>query len=112
MNAAIGFKRVAIAAALVIAVVMIVFVGIPSLLPAASVRDAVKYEIRAVTGLDPVLGDEISLSLFPSGSVRFHNVRLANEPSGEPAVVADELIARLRYFPLLLGRIEIADVTL
>ena len=112
MNAAIGFKRVAIAAALVIAAVMIVFVGIPSLLPAASVRDAVKYEIRAVTGLDPALGDEISLSLFPSGSVRFHNVSLANEPSGEPTVVADELIARLRYFPLLLGRIEIADVTL
>jgi len=112
VNAAIGFKRVAIAAALVIAAVMIVFVGIPSLLPAASVRDAVKSEIREVTGLDPALGDEISLSLFPSGSVRFHNVRLANEPSGEPAVVADELIARLRYFPLLLGRIEIADVTL
>jgi AsmA protein len=112
VNAAIGFKRVAIAAALVIAAVMIVFVGIPSLLPAASVRDAVKYEIRAVTGLDPALGDEISLSLFPSGSVRFHNVSLANESSGEPPVVADELIARLRYFPLLLGRIEIADVTL
>ena len=27
-------------------------------------------------------------------------------------MVADELIAHLRYFPLLAGRIEIADVTL
>ena len=27
-------------------------------------------------------------------------------------MVADELTARLRYFPLLAGRIEIADVTL
>jgi len=46
-------------------------------LPAASVRDAIKSEIRGVTGLDPVLGDDISLSLFPSGSVRFRNVVLA-----------------------------------
>jgi AsmA protein len=89
-----------------------VLIGFAAFLPAASVRDAVKAEIRAVTGLDPVLGDDVSLSLFPSGSVRFHNVRLANEAAGEPVVTADELIARLRYFPLLAGHIEIADVTL
>jgi AsmA protein len=89
-----------------------VLIGFAAFLPAASVRDAVKAEIRAVTGLDPVLGDDVSLSLFPSGSVRFHNVRLANEAAGEPVVTADELIARLRYFPLLAGHIEIADATL
>jgi AsmA protein len=112
VSAAIGSKRVAIAAAAIIAAGFAIIVAIASFLPAASVRDAVKAEIRAVTGLDPVLGDDISLSLFPSGSVRFHQVILANEPAGEPAVAADELIARLRYFPLLVGRIEIADVTL
>ena len=112
MNAAIGTKRLAIAAAALIAAAFVVLIGFAAFLPAASVRDAVKAEIRAVTGLDPVLGDEISLSLFPSGSVRFHNVRLATEPAGEPVVTADELIARLRYFPLLAGHIEIADVTL
>ena len=112
MNAAIGTKRLAIAAAALIAAAFVVLIGFAAFLPAASVRDAVKAEIRAVTGLDPVLGDEVSLSLFPSGSVRFHNVRLANEAAGEPVVTADELIARLRYFPLLAGHIEIADVTL
>jgi AsmA protein len=112
VNAAIGTKRLAIAAAALIAAVFVVLIGFAAFLPAASVRDAVKAEIRAVTGLDPVLGDEVSLSLFPSGSVRFHNVRLANEAAGEPVVTADELIARLRYFPLLAGHIEIADVTL
>ena len=30
----------------------------------------------------------------------------------QPAVIAEELTAHLRYFPLLAGRIEIADVTL
>jgi AsmA protein len=111
VNAAFGFKRLGMGAALVIAAALFLLVGIPSLLPAATVRNAVQSEISLVTGLDPALGDDISLSLFPSGSVRFHNVRLGNA-AGEPAVAADELIARLRYFPLLFGRIEIADVTL
>ncbi len=112
MNAAIGTKRLAIAVAALIAAAFVVLIGFAAFLPAASVRDAVKAEIRAVTGLDPALGDDVSLSLFPSGSVRFHNVRLANEAAGEPVATADELIARLRYFPLLAGHIEIADVTL
>ena len=59
-----------------------------------------------------MLRGSISISLFPSGTVSFHNVLLGNDPNGQPAVVADELIAHLRYFPLLAGRIEIADVTL
>ena len=59
-----------------------------------------------------MLGDDVSLSLFPSGTVRFRNVLLGDDRTGEPAVAADELTARLRYFPLLAGRIEIADVTL
>jgi AsmA protein len=44
--------------------------------------------------------------------VTFRNVMLGDDRTGEPAVVTDELTARLRYFPLLAGRIEIADVTL
>ena len=37
---------------------------------------------------------------------------LGDDRTGEPAVAAAELTARLRYFPLLAGRIEIADVML
>ena len=112
MTAATGLKRLAIAVAAVIAAAFVTLVALSFLIPAAAVRDAVKSEIRAVTGLDPILGDEVSLSLFPSGSVRFRNVLLGDERTGEPAVAADELRARLRYLPLLAGRIEIADVTL
>ena len=112
MTAAIGLKRLAIAVAAVLAAAFVTLVALSFLIPAASVRDAVKSEIRAVTGLDPILGNDVSLSLFPSGSVRFRNVILGDDRTGEPAVAADELTARLRYFPLLAGRIEIADVTL
>jgi len=112
LTATTGLKRLAIAIAAMVAAAFATLVALSFLIPAASVRDAVKSEIHAVTGLDPLLGDDVSLSLFPSGAVRFRNVILGNDRTGEPAVVADELTARLRYFPLLAGRIEIADVTL
>jgi AsmA protein len=105
-------KRLAIAVATMIAAAFATLVALSFLMPAAAVRDAVDREIHAVTGLEPVLRGSISISLFPSGTVSFHNVLLGNDPNGQPAVVADELIAHLRYFPLLAGRIEIADVTL
>jgi AsmA protein len=112
VTAAIGLKRLAIAVAAVLAAAFVTLVALSFFMPAAAVRNAVKSEIHAVTGLDPMLGDDVSLSLFPSGSVRFRNVLLGDGSSGEPAVAADELTVRLRYFPLLAGRIEIADVTL
>jgi len=112
VTAATGLKRLAIAVAAVIAAVFITLVGLSFLIPASSVRDAVAREIRAVTGLDPVLRGDISVSLFPSGTASFHDVLLGNDRTGQPAVVADELTAHLRYFPLLAGRIEIADLTL
>jgi AsmA protein len=77
-------------------------------------RDAVRQdainEIRAVTGLNPLLRGKTTVSLFPSGTVSFGDVVLGN--SQQPALTAERLTARLRFFPLLIGRVEIADVAL
>jgi AsmA protein len=112
VTAATGLKRLAIAIAAVAAAAFVVLVALSFLIPATAVRDAVKREIHAVTGLDPVLRGDIAVSVFPSGTVSFHDVALGDDHSGAPAVVAEELTAHLRYFPLLAGRIEISDVTL
>ena len=112
MTAATGLKRLAIGVGAVIAAVVLSLVALSFLIPATTVRDAVAKEIHAVTGLDPVLRGDMSVSLFPSGTVTFHNVVLGEDDRGDPGLVADELTARLRYFPLLAGRIEIAGVTL
>jgi AsmA protein len=112
LTAATGLKRLAIAAAATLAAGLVAVLSLSFLIPASAVRDAVKKEIHDVTGLDPTLRGGVSVSLFPSGTVTFHDVLLGDGRSREPAVVADELTARLRYFPLLTGRIEIADVTL
>src|SRR5882724_11889873 len=81
-------------------------------MPADAVREAVKAEIRAVTGLDPVLRGGTSVSLFPTGNVSFDDVSLGDNRTGAPALTAERVVARLRFFPFLVGRIEIADVSL
>jgi AsmA protein len=77
-----------------------------------SVRAAVKDQIRAVTGLEPVLRGGASVALFPTGTVRLDDVSLEDNRTGAPALTAEHVFARLRFFPLLTGRIEIADVSL
>lgn len=111
MNAVTGLKRLGYALISVVAIVFGALAVVSLLLPADHVRDAVKGEIRAVTGLDPVLRGATSVSLFPSGSVRFSDVALG-EPGAATPLVADELVARLSFFPLLAGRIEVSDVAL
>src|SRR5437870_4837624 len=81
-------------------------------MPADAVREAVKAEIRAVTGLDPVLRGGTSVSLFPTGAVSFDDVMLGDNRTGAPALTAEHVVARLRFFPFLTGRIEIADISL
>ena len=112
MTAAIGIKRLALAVAAVFAVGLATLFALSLLIPADKVRESVQAEIRAVTGLDPVLRGDTSVSLFPKSAVRFEDVRLADSSTGKPALVAERVIARLRFFPLLIGRIEIADVLL
>jgi AsmA protein len=109
---AIGIKRLALAAAALAAAAFAALVLLSILIPADTVRDAVKAEIRAVTGLDPVLRGGVAVSLFPRGEVNFEEVVLGDSSTGAPAITVEELTARLRFFPLLIGRVEIADVSL
>jgi AsmA protein len=112
VTAAVGIKRLGITLAALAAVGGGALAILPFLMSADTVRDAVKAEIRAVTGLDPVLRGAASVSLFPTGSVSFDDVSLGDNRTGAPALTAKRVVARLRFFPLLIGRIEIADVSL
>jgi AsmA protein len=110
VTVATGFKRLAIIVA-AIALASIAAVGaLKLLIPAERVREAATAEIRDVTGLDLVLRGDVAVSLFPTASISFFDVALGGDR--EPVMVADRLTARLRFFPLFAGRIEIADVSL
>ena len=107
-----GMKRLGVGIAAVMAAGLGALALVPLFIPAERVRDTVQAEIRAVTGLEPVLAGETTVSLFPSASISLGHVSLDQSRDGEAALTAERLIAHLRLLPLLLGRIEIADVAL
>jgi AsmA protein len=110
LTASTGLKRLAF----ILLALLVAGIGILTaasvLISADTVRQEAMSEIRAVTGLTPILRGEATVSLFPSGKVSFADVVLGDEK--QPALSAERLTARLRFFPLLRGRVEIADVAL
>ncbi len=110
MTASTGFRRLGfvLLAAFVAGSGVLMTAGY--LVPADAVRQQALNEIRAVTGLDPILRGGALVSMFPTGSVSFADVVLGD--ANRPALTAERLTARLRFFPLLIGRVEIADVSL
>ncbi len=110
MTAATAFKRLGIVIAAVLAGGLAVIGALAMTIPADSVREAVKTEIGNVTGLDVGLHGDVSVSLFPTGSVSFGHVSLGD--GDHPVLTAERLNARLRLLPLLAGRVEVSDVSL
>lgn len=111
MTAASGLKRFGVAFTAVLAGAIGLLAAMSLLISADTAREAVKSEIRAVTGLDPVMRGLASVSLFPFGSVSFDDVILGDDRSGSNAFAAERLTARLRFFPLLVGKVQVSDVT-
>jgi len=110
LTTATGLKRLGFILLAVIAGGLAVLTTAGYLISADTVRQQVMAEIREVTGLDPILRGKASVSLFPTGSVNFADVLLGD--AKQPALTAERLTARLRFFPMLIGRVEIADVAL
>jgi AsmA protein len=110
--AAFGLKRLCVALAAVTAAAIVALFTVAAFIPAETVRGAVIAEIRSVTGLEPVVRGEVSVSLFPTATVSFSDVTLGDDRDGKPALAADRLTATLRLLPLLIGQIETADVAL
>jgi AsmA protein len=81
-------------------------------IPAETVRQAVTAEFHAVTGLEPTIRGNVTVSLFPIATVSFSDVVLGDEGDGRTALAADRLTAKLRLLPLLVGVIEPADISL
>ena len=93
----VGTKRLGLAVAALILAATCAFLIVALLMPADSVRDAVKAEIRAVTGLEPVVRGGVSVSLFPSGRVSLEDVTLGDNRTGATALTAEHVLARLRF---------------
>jgi AsmA protein len=110
VTVATGFKRLGIAIAAIVLASFAALGTVSLLIPVDTVREAARADIRNVSGLDLVLRGDVAVSLFPTGSISFADVSLGAD--SKPLLVAERLTARLRFFPLLAGRVEIADVSL
>jgi AsmA protein len=110
VNAVTALKRLGLALAALIVIAFGSIWVLSFFISVDAVREQAKAEIRAATGLEPVFRGQSSVRLFPAGSVTFHDVLLADGKNS--ALVAERLVANLRFFPLLLGHVETADVML
>ena len=112
-----GIKRLGIPIAALLAAVLLGLIAMSWLVDRNAVQQSVERQIRAATGLDLVVNGDVDISIFPGSYVKLHKVGLkgsSTRGSGfadEPLTV-DELTANLRLPSLLLGRYDIADVTL
>jgi len=110
LTASAGIRRLGFVLLAVFAAATGVLTTAGYLISPDAVRTEVLDGIRSATGLDPILRGKATVSLFPKGSVSFGDVVLGD--ADRPALTAERLTARLRFFPLLIGRVEIADVAL
>jgi AsmA protein len=108
---ATGLLRFSLAIAAVLAAGIAALIVASRLIPPDRVRQAVVSEIRAATGLEPAIRGDVTVSLFPTAMVSFSDVTLGDERAA-PALAADRLTVRLALLPLLIGRIEPADLAL
>src|SRR5215208_4381976 len=72
---------------------------------------AVARQLRSVYGLDLAVKGRTTIALLPVPRMKFENVALA-VPGSPPLVDAEQLRSELRIWPLLIGRIELAEVAL
>jgi AsmA protein len=112
VSSATGLKRLSLVISAVFAVGVAALFAASTLVPTERVRNAVIAEIRAATGLEPLIRGDVKVSFFPTATVSFSDVVLGDANETEPALIADRLTAKLQLLPLLLGRIEPADVSL
>lgn len=109
---AVGVKRIALLA-IVLAAMAAIAVAVASFaINSEAIRASVEEDIRDATGLDFVIRGRVETSLFPAGTIVFHDVRLRSDGDGTPALVVDELRADLRVLPLLFHDYRLASVTL
>lgn len=112
MPSATGLMRLSLVIAAVSAAGIGALVAASALIPTDSVRNAIIAEIRTVTGLEPTIRGDVSVSLFPTAMVSFSDVVLGDARDGDPALAADRLTAKLQLLPLLIGNVEPADMSL
>ncbi len=98
---------------LVVVVLAVILVG-PGLWDWNGYKPQILDRIKAETGRDMAIDDDLSLAVVPSPRLAVDGVRVANIPGATAPEFArfESLRVRVRLMPLLSGRIEVESVEL
>lgn len=102
-------KKVLIAIGAVIAVLIIVAVAVPFLVPTDTWKGEIERRASAATGRTLTIAGPVRLSLLPAVAVVANDVSFANAPGGQTPnmVTLDKLEVRVRVLPLISGNLVI-----
>ncbi|MEM7303301.1 MAG: AsmA family protein [Pseudomonadota bacterium] len=107
-------KRAGIVALLLLVLVGAGIIALPYLLSSETIRKEVSNRLAELTGRTVVLNGASSVSIYPYLQIEFSDVTVSNVASGQgsPLVEMDRLQTRLRLWPILFGRTEVAKFVL
>jgi uncharacterized protein involved in outer membrane biogenesis len=107
-------KRIAIIAAVVIAVLAVAIAAMPFVVPGDFLNQRVAARLSALTGRPVTLTGEPSLSIYPHFAITVGGLSIGDSEESDrgPLLVAETLNARVRLWTLLIGRIEFEEFEL
>ena len=107
-------KKVFIALALVLVLLVGAVVAAPFLVPSETIKSQLTAQVEAATGRKLTVDGDLDLSVLPSLAVDMGDVHFANAPGSEIAdmVTLKELKIELKVLPLLSGAVEVARFVL
>ncbi len=107
-------RRILLICAGVLALLVAVIVALPFLVPVDAYRTRIEEAATAATGRQLKIEGPLHLTIFPEPGVAANKVTLANAPGATAPHFAsmESLRVGFRLIPLLLGRLEVSQVTL
>ena len=107
-------KKILIALAVVLVVLIGVLIALPALVPADRIKDEVMAGVKSATGRELSIQGKVAVSAFPSLSVQVGNVALANPPgyTAKDLIRLGAVDVRLKLLPLMGGKIEVDSFVL
>lgn len=102
-------KKILIVLGVIGALILVLIVAGPALVPAEKIKAQVAEQVKSATGRDLSIDGKVAASFFPSLSVVVSNVGLSNPPGfrGKELARLGALQVSLKIIPLLSGRVEI-----
>ncbi len=103
-------KRIAVTLGLTLALLILVVLAGPALVPWNEFRSRVADGLAGLTGRQVVIDGDLSLTLLPVPTLTADNVRLLD--AGEPLASIGRVAMKVRPWPLLQGQVTIEQLTL